>query len=114
MSKFDEIMKSTVPPDYAVIERAIAEKYGISADAILPVFSKPRKLTEAEIEYIAVAESRRDALFAKLESGYNAIEALAADPEHDPDQLRQYEEYWKVLKADYDTVCDELARELAR
>lgn len=111
MTKFDDILNSDTKPDYAQIERAIAERYGIDPDSVVPKFES-HKLTDAEIEFLAVAEQRRDVLFAKLEEGYRAIEALTAQPKYDLDQLRLYETYWDALLAEYNAVCNEIARSL--
>jgi hypothetical protein len=100
------------PEEFKKISPELANLFGIDPDSLLPVFPKPEPLTAEQAENIAIIEARRDLLFRKLESGYEAIEKLLARADYDPDQARLFESFWGELKTEYDLVCDELMRAL--
>lgn len=66
-------------------------------------------MSEEEADLL-VLETRRDNLYSRLEAGYTYIESLieAGSPSSDA------EYFWVKLLRQYERVCDEIQREIAR
>ena len=54
-------------------------------------------------------EGRRDALYRRLEGGYQKVERGLADGR----DVTEWEDFWIALLREYERVCDDLERDLA-
>jgi hypothetical protein len=54
-------------------------------------------------------ETRRDALYRRLEGGYQKVERGLAEGR----DVAEWEDFWIALLREYERVCDDLERDLA-
>lgn len=79
----------------------------------------PKELTPIKAEWrspfndpdsVAHLEANRDRLYAKLEAGYERIEAQLKEPTIPDSELGEWERFWSELLREYERVCEELQR----
>ena len=72
--------------------------------------SRPWRSAFNDLDSIAILEQNRDRLYAKLEAGYERIEAEIRNPTVPESEIQSWERFWKQLLREYENICGELQR----